>query len=190
MRPIRTPGRAGVWGWLWLAAALGACGGSETGPNPPPPPPPPTPVVRAILPSSAAAGTTSDYRILGTGFENGVSIKFSRTGVETGWTATTISVTAAEVRVSVTIAAQTPEAAFSVLANNPSGQKGTGTELLLVEDVPAVELPTPGLRGVVTVLLPSGVAYGVGSGGCSSEDVAHWSKCQCARLTDGLSSSY
>src|SRR5687768_12751521 len=152
---------------------------SETAPNPPPPPPPaPTPVVQAILPSSIGAGTTSEFRIQGSGFEQGIQVTFSRTAPEPGFSATTLSVTNEEVRVRVTIAALTPYAAYNVIATNPSGRQGRANEILLVDEAPAIELATPGSRGVVTVVLPSGVAFGVGSGGCSAEDVglpASWS---------------
>lgn len=181
MLPIRIPRHAGARGWLSLAATLFACGGSETGPNPPPPPPAPpapTPVVNAILPSSTGIGATSDFRIQGSGFEQGVQVTFSRTGPEPGLSATTLSVTSEEVRVRVSIALQTQYGAYNVIATNPSGHQGKGTEILLVDQVPAVELATPSSRGVVTVVLPSGVAFGVASGGCSAEDVglpATWS---------------
>ncbi|HJR36286.1 MAG TPA: hypothetical protein VJ817_15115 [Gemmatimonadales bacterium] len=174
MRPSRSIGLLCILGYACSST-------SETAPNPPPPPPPPpapTPVVQAIRPSSAGAGTTSEFRIQGSGFEPGIQVTFSRTAPEPGFSATTLSVTNEEVRVRVSIAPLTAYAAYNVIATNPSGRQGKANEILLVDEVPAIELATPGSRGVVTVVLPSGVAFGVGSGGCLAEDVglpATWS---------------
>ena len=152
-----------------LAAWLTACG-SPGDIITPPSPPPITPVVSAVTPGNVGRGTTRDLHVTGTGFETGVRIDFTRTAVELGLASTVLSVSTAEVVVRVTVSPTTPIATFNVVATNPSGKSGTGNGLLLVDQVAAYELEAPSLGGTVTVVRPTGVAFGAVAGGCQPGD--------------------
>lgn len=159
-----------------VTAVATACGSSSdpVAPPPPPPvqaPPPPTPSVAGVRPSSVAPGTTRDIKVTGSNFASGVRIEFARGTVDPQLAVTPVSASATEVVVRLTVTSQATEAAFDVVATNPSGQSGTGRGMLIVDRVPADELTTPDSAGAVTAVLASGAAFGIVTGGCVDGDL-------------------
>lgn len=122
---------------LVLVGLAAACGTpTETTPDRPELAKAPSgPTVTAADPTGATQDTTLDVHVLGSGFDKGTRVAFTRDGVEDPklHINATQYRTSGELIANVTIAADAQTVPYDVLVTTSSGKKGIGTELFVVE---------------------------------------------------------
>jgi hypothetical protein len=117
--------------------------------------------VSSTSPDAATPDTTLDVHVLGTGFDRGSKVSFSRDGVvdpKLGVNSTTYR-TSGELIANVTVAADAATVPYDVVVTTSSGKKGIGTELFAVV-VSAEVLVSPSTTSNVRDVGASGIIVG------------------------------
>jgi uncharacterized membrane protein len=135
-----------------------------------------TPTVTSAVPSEAPQNTTLEVRVLGSNYDQGSRVDFTRAGVVDPKLKvnSTAYVSNAELVANVSIAADAAPVSYDVMVTKSTGKKGIGTERFAVL-VPVELLSAPAGGSHVRAVSDNGLVVGNVAGACGiGFDPALW----------------